>query len=64
MHVAVVTAATGDDAAPDVVNGDGDRTGYSVVEVGDHQAFADVKGKGRRLSGYVSPSSPPPSTSS
>ena len=49
----------GDDAAPDVVNGDGDRTGYSVVEVGTHQAFADVKGKGAPLSGYVSPSVPP-----
>ena len=55
VHVAVVTAATGNDAAPDVINGDGDRTGYSVVEVGDHQAYADVKGKGAPLSGYVSP---------
>ena len=27
VHVAVVTGDTGDDAAPDVVNGDGDRTG-------------------------------------
>ena len=59
MHVAVVTAGTGNDAAPDVVNGDGDRTGYSVVEVGHHQAYADVKGKGAPLSGYVSPSAPP-----
>ncbi len=58
VHVAVVVGASGDDRAPDVVNGDGDRTGYSVVEVGDHQAFADVKGKGAPLSGYVSPSSP------
>jgi hypothetical protein len=55
VHVAVVTATTGNDAAPDVINGDGDRTGYSVVEVGDNQAFADVKGKGAPLSGYVSP---------
>ena len=54
-HVAVVTQATGDPAAPDVVNGDGDRTAYSVVEVGLRQAFADVKGKGGPLSGYVSP---------
>jgi hypothetical protein len=58
-HVAVVTAATKHDDAPDVVNGDGDRTGYSVVEVGKRQAFADVKGNGARLSGYVSPSAPP-----
>ena len=63
VHVAVVTADTG--SAPDVVNGDGDRTGYSVVEVGDHQAYADVEGKGAPLSGYVSPTSPSaPSTSS
>jgi hypothetical protein len=58
-HVAVVTAATSNDDAPDVINGDGDRTGFSVVEVGHHQAFADVKGKAGRLSGYVSPSAPP-----
>ena len=64
VHVAIVTAATGDASAPDVVNGDGDRTGYSVVELGDHQAIADVKGHGAPLSGYVSPSAPPPSTSS
>jgi hypothetical protein len=64
VHVAVVVAGTGDDAAPDVVNGDGDRTGHSVVEVGDRQAFADVKGKGAPLSGYVSPTSPSPAPSS
>jgi len=58
VHVAVVTASTGQDDAPDVVNGDGDRTGYSVVETGDHQSDADVKGDGAPLSGYVSPSSP------
>jgi hypothetical protein len=64
VHVAVVTAATGNDAAPDVVNGDGDRTGYSVVEAGDNQAYADVKGRGAPLSGYVSPSSPTASRTS
>ena len=58
VHVAVVIAATGDNKSPDVINGDGDRTGYSVVEVGDQQAFADVKGKGAPLSGYVSPLAP------
>jgi hypothetical protein len=63
VHVAIVVAS-GDDAAPDVVNGDGDRTGYSVVEVGDRQAFADVQGKGAPLSGYVSPTAAPPATSS
>jgi hypothetical protein len=63
VHVAIVTASTGNDAAPDVVNGDGDRTGFSVVETGQSQAYADVKGKGAPLSGYVSPSSPPGSSS-
>jgi CHAP domain-containing protein len=58
VHVAVVTGNTGQDDAPDVVNGDGDRTGYSVVEVGLSQSDADVKGDGAPLSGYVSPSSP------
>lgn len=58
VHVAIVVGTTGDNAAPDVVNGDGDRTGYSVVETGSSQAYADVKGKGAPLSGYVSPSSP------
>jgi hypothetical protein len=55
VHVAVVTASTGNDAAPDVVNGDGNRTGFSVVEVGLSQASADVKSNGAPLSGYVSP---------
>jgi len=62
-HVAVVTSATSRNNAPDVINGDGDRTGYSVVEVGHHQAFADVEGRGGRLSGYVSPSAPPDGSS-
>jgi hypothetical protein len=63
VHVAVVVGTTGNDVAPDVVNGDGDRTGYSVVEVGNSQAYADAKGQGAPLSGYVSPSSPPSSAS-
>ncbi len=63
-HVAVVTGDSGNNAAPDVVNGDGDRTGYSAVEAGTQQAYADVKGKGDPLSGYVSPSALPASDSS
>ena len=54
VHVAVVTAATGNDAAPDAVNGDGDLTGYSVVEsatTSPRQRERD----GAPLSGYVSP---------
>jgi hypothetical protein len=58
QHVAVVTSATAHNDAPDVINGDGDRTGFSVVEVGVKQAYADVTGHGARLSGYVSPSEP------
>jgi hypothetical protein len=61
VHVAIVTAPTGNNAAPDVINGDGDRTGYSVVEVGDDQAFADAKQKDAALSGYVSPTAAPSS---
>jgi hypothetical protein len=64
VHVALVTSSTGDNNAPDVVNGDGDRTGYSVVETGQQQAYADVKGKGAPLSGYVSPLPSSPATSS
>jgi len=64
VHVAVVTGDSGNAAAPDVVNGDGDRTGFSVVEVGTAQADADVKGEDAPLSGYVSPVALPPSSSS
>ena len=62
-HVAIVTSTTKDDGAPDVINGDGDRTGFSVVEAGNKEAFADIQGHGDPLSGYVSPSSPPASSS-
>jgi hypothetical protein len=61
-HVAVVTGYTAGDRGPDVVNGDGDRTGFSVVEAGTDQYQADTHGGGEPLSGYVSPSSPEPST--
>jgi hypothetical protein len=59
-HVAIVTSATSRPNAPDVINGDGDRTGFSVVETGTDQEYADVHGRGGRLSGYVSPVSSPP----
>ena len=42
-----------------MINGDGDRTAYSVVEAGTNQAFADTKQKHAPLSGYVTPTSPP-----
>jgi hypothetical protein len=56
-HVAVVIGV-GQNDAPDVVNGDGDRTGFSVVEIGLDQRHADVHGSGGPLSGYVSPLAP------
>jgi hypothetical protein len=57
-HVAIVTAPTSRPDAPDVINGDGDRTGFSVVETGTDQEYADVQGRGGQLSGYVSPQAP------
>ena len=58
VHVAVVTGDTPGQRGPDVVNGDGDRTGFSVVEAGTDQYVADVHHDGGTLSGYVSPTAP------
>ena len=58
-HVAVVVGYSPGARGPDVVNGDGDHTGFSVVETGTDQYQADTKGGGEPLSGYVSPSAPP-----
>jgi hypothetical protein len=58
-HVAVVVGDTPGARGPDVVNGDGDHTGFSVVETGTDQFQADTKGGGEPLSGYVSPLAPP-----
>jgi hypothetical protein len=56
QHVAVVTGYTRGDRGPDVVNGDGDHHGFSVVETGTDQVTADiVNGSGAHLDGYVSP---------
>ena len=57
QHVAIVTGVNAHDA-PDVINGDGDRSGFSVVEAADNELYADVEGHGGPLSGYVSPSEP------
>jgi hypothetical protein len=55
-HVAVVTADPPGQDGPDVINGDGDRTGFSVVETGTDQLRADAgHGQGAALAGYVSP---------
>ncbi len=58
VHVAIVTSDPPGEKGPDVVNGDGDRTGFSVVETGTDQFKADVHSPGGLLSGYVSPTSP------
>lgn len=60
-HVAVVTGYQAGDRGPDVVNGDGDRTGFSVVETGTDQYQADTgSGSAAPLAGYVAPLPPTP----
>jgi len=55
-HVAVVTGFDAGSRGPDVVNGDGDRTGFSLVESGRDEYRADAaKGSQSTVSGYVSP---------
>jgi len=54
-HVAVVTSYTPGARGPNVVNGDGERTGFSVVETGADQYKADLTGNGGQLAGYASP---------
>jgi hypothetical protein len=56
-HVAIVTGYHHGDRGPEVVNGDGDRTGFSVVELGSDQYTADAPGQVAYLSGYTSPTS-------
>jgi len=55
QHVAVVISYSPGATGPNVVNGDGDRTGFSVVESGTDQYKADLTGDGGQLAGYVSP---------
>lgn len=55
VHVAIVTAGPPGQRGPDVVNGDGDRTGFSVVETGTDQVQADAGHGDSTLAGYVSP---------
>ena len=55
-HVAIVTDDPRWQRGPDVVNGDGDRTGFSVVETGTDQTRADAgHNHDATLAGYVSP---------
>ncbi len=58
QHVAVVVSYTPGSRGPNVVNGDGDHTGFSVVEPGTDQYKADLTGDGGQLAGYVSPPLP------
>ncbi len=55
VHVAIVTSDKRGQRGPDVVNGDGDRTGFSVVETGTDQVHADAGRGDSTLAGYVSP---------
>jgi len=55
VHVAIVTDDAPGQPGPDAVNGDGDRTGFSVVETGTDQAIADAGNGDSILAGYVSP---------
>jgi hypothetical protein len=54
-HVAIVTSDPQGQKGPNVVNGDGDRTGFSVVETGTDQSVTHDGHRVSTLSGYVSP---------
>jgi hypothetical protein len=55
VHAAIVTDDPPGQRGPDVVNGDSDRTGFSVVEAGTDQVRADAGHRDSTLAGYVSP---------
>jgi hypothetical protein len=54
-HVAMVLAYVKGSRGPIDINGDGDHTGYSRVEIQGNEYFADVTSHQSALSGYVSP---------
>jgi hypothetical protein len=54
-HVAIVTNDATGTQGPDVINGDGDQTGFSVVETGNKQTQVHTSQGVSTLSGYVSP---------
>jgi hypothetical protein len=54
-HVAVVTDDAPGQPGPDVVNGDGNRTGFSVVDTATDQVDAHTTQDDATLAGYVSP---------
>jgi hypothetical protein len=55
-HVAIVVGYVRGDKGPIDVNGDGDLTAYSRVELRPNEYYADTDPRGAPLSGYVSPS--------
>jgi hypothetical protein len=55
-HVAIVVGYVPGDKGPIDVNGDGDLTAFSRVELRADEYYADADPKGAPLSGYVSPS--------
>jgi hypothetical protein len=57
-HVAIVVAYVHGDKGPIDVNGDGNLTAYSRVELRANEFYADANPRGAPLSGYVSPSAP------
>jgi hypothetical protein len=56
VHAAIVNDDPLGLRGPDEVNGDGDRTGFSVVETGTSQVRADAGHHDSTLAGYVRPS--------
>jgi hypothetical protein len=55
-HVAIVIGYQSGDRGPTAVNGDGDLTAFSIVEVRTDEYLADTHPDGSPLSGYVAPS--------
>ena len=56
QHVAIVVSDSSANRGPDAINGDGNRTGFSFVELASDEYQADAAGASALLSGYVSPS--------
>jgi hypothetical protein len=54
-HVGIVVSYHHGDKGPNVINGDGDKTGYSIVELETNEYKSDAPGHSAPLSGYTSP---------
>jgi len=55
VHVAIVTQDAPGSQGPNVVNGDGNRTGFSVADTGTDQVRADRNRPDSTLAGYAAP---------